>query len=264
RRTSDLSEVEVVPCPEVISFEVEDDHTFCVPGMATHNSILLEHIVPLRILFPQPGSGTSDPYTSIHLDQWRDHVAMEIARWRLDPNYIPILPLPVGNQTLGGDGRALLLVQEMIAMGEQIINGMQVPLEFIKGGMSYAGTNVSMRMLENQFIGYLSRHKQMANWVLKKIAAYMDWPTATVRFKPFKMADDIQRKAYLFQLNQAGKVSDTTLLADSDLNQEDENETMKRETASRISAMEEQQLALAELQGKQQVISMKMTAKAQQ
>src|SRR5690606_23528627 len=136
--------------------------------------------------------------------------------------------------------------------------------EFIKGGMSYAGTNVSMRMLENQFIGYLSRHKQMANWVLKKIAAYMDWPTATVRFKPFKMADDIQRKAYLFQLNQAGKVSDTTLLADSDLNQEDENETMKRETASRISAMEEQQLALAELQGKQQVISMKMTAKAQQ
>lgn len=259
-----VSEVEVVPCPEVISFEVEDDHTFCVPGMATHNSILLEHIVPLRILFPQPGSGTSDPYTSIHLDQWRDHVAMEIARWRLDPNYIPILPLPVGNQTLGGDGRALLLVQEMIAMGEQIINGMQVPLEFIKGGMSYAGTNVSMRMLENQFIGYLSRHKQMANWVLKKIAAYMDWPTATVRFKPFKMADDIQRKAYLFQLNQAGKVSDTTLLADSDLNQEDENETMKRETASRISAMEEQQLALAELQGKQQVISMKMTAKAQQ
>jgi hypothetical protein len=227
-------------------------------------AILLEHIVPLRILFPQPGSGTSDPYTTINLVDWRDHVATEIARWRMDNNYIPIMPLPLGNQTIGGDGRALLLVQEMIAMGEQLINGMQVPIEFIKGGMSYAGTNVSMRMLENQFIGYLSRHKQMANWVMKEVAAYMDWPEAKIRFKPFKMADDIQRKAYLFQLNQAGKISDTTLLADADLNQEEEDEIMERETASRVRATEKQQLALAELQGKSQIVMMKMTAKAQQ
>lgn len=227
-------------------------------------AILLEHIVPLRILFPQPGSGTSDPYTTINLVDWRDHVSTEIARWRLDPNYIPILPLPVGNQTLGGDGRALLLVQELVTMGEQVINGMQVPLEFIKGGMSYAGTNVSMRMLENAFIIYLTRHKQMANWVMKQVASYMDWPEARIRFKPFKMADDIQRKAFLFQLNQAGKVSDTTLLSDSDLSQEEEDEIMMRESAMRIEATKKQQLAMAELQGEQQVVMMKMTAKAQQ
>jgi len=92
----------------------------------------------------------------------------------------------------------------------------------------------------------------------------MEWPVASMRQKPFKMADDIQRKAYLFQLNQANKISDTTLLADADLDQEDENEIMIRETALRIRAMEKQQLALAELGGKQQVIMMKQTAKAQQ
>jgi len=227
-------------------------------------AILLEHIVPLRVLFPQAGSGTSDPYTTINLVDWRDHVATEIARWRMDQNYIPILPLPIGNQTIGGDGRALLMVQEMQTLSEQLINGMQVPLEFIKGGLSYAGTNISMRMLENQFIIYLARHQRMANWVMRQVADYMDWPMAKIRFKPFKMADDIQRKAYLFQLNQAGKVSDTTLLADSDLSQEKEDQIMERETANRMAATEKQQLAMAELQGKQQVIMMKQQAKAQQ
>lgn len=227
-------------------------------------AILLEHIVPLRILFPQAGSGTSDPYTSVNLVDWRDHVATEIARWRMDPNYIPILPLPVGNQTIGGDGRALLMVQEMQTLSEQLINGMQVPLEFIKGGLSFSGTNVSMRMLENQFIIYLSRHRRMARWVMRSVADYLGWPLADIRFKPFKMADDIQRKAFLFQLNQANKVSDTTLLADSDLDQTREDQIMERETAARIKATEKQQLANAELQGKQQAIMMKMQAKAQQ
>jgi hypothetical protein len=68
----------------------------------------------------------------------------------------------------------------------------------------------------------------------------------------------------LFQLNQAGKVSDTTLLMDSDLDQEKEDQIMERETVGRMAATKKQQLAQAELQGEQQVIMMKLQAKAQQ
>jgi hypothetical protein len=227
-------------------------------------AILLEHIVPLRVLFPQPASGTSDPYTTINLVDWRDHVAQEIARWRLDNNYIPIMPLPLGNQTIGGDGKALLVTQEMIAMSETIMNGMQVPVEFIKGGMSYAGTNVSMRMLENQFIGYTLSHKALARFIMKNVAAYLDWPEATIRFKPFKMADDIQRKAYLFQLNAAGKVSDKTLLADADLSQADEDQLKEQESASRTEVMKKEQLAMADIQGEAQMKMMAWQVKGQQ
>jgi len=227
-------------------------------------AILLEHIVPLRVLFPQAGSGTSDPYTTINLVEWRDHVATEIARWRYDNNYIPIMPIPLGNQTIGGDGRALLLTPEIQAWSEHIMSGLGVPREFLLGGMSYAGTNVSMRMLENQFIGFILRHKQLANWVMKQVASYMDWPEAEIRFKPFKMADDIQRKAYLFQLNQAQKVSDSTLLADADLDQIQEDEIMLKETAKRLEASKKQQLAMAEIQGEAQVVMAKSQAKAQQ
>jgi hypothetical protein len=227
-------------------------------------AILLEHIVPLRILYPQPSSGTSDPYTTINLVDWRDHVAAEIARWRYDNNYIPILPLPIGNQTIGGDGRALLLTGEIQQWSEQIMVGMGVPREFLLGGMSYAGTNVSMRMLENAFIGYLQRHKALARFIMKSVSSFLGWPEANIRFKPFKMADDIQRKAYMFQLNQAGKVSDTTLLADADLSQDEENQIMLRETDTRLEATKKQQLAMAQMQGESTMIMMKYQAKAQQ
>lgn len=227
-------------------------------------AILLEHIVPLRILFPQAGSGSSDPYTTINLVDWRDQIAMEIARWRYDNNYIPILPLPVGNQSIGGDGRALMLTQEIQAWSEQIMVGMGVPREFLLGGMSYAGTNVSMRMLENMFLGYVSRQKQLVRFIVKQIASFLGWPEPSIRFKPFKMADDLQRKAYLFQLNQANKVSDTTLLAESDLSQDEENEIMISETDKRLQATKKQQLAMAEIQGQAQLVMLKYQAKGQE
>jgi len=227
-------------------------------------AILVEHIVPLRVIFPQAGSGSSDPYTTINLIDWRDQIAQEIARWRTDNNYIPILPLPIGNQTIGGDGRALLLTQEIVTWSEQILNGMGVPLEFIKGGMSYAGTNVSMRMLENMFIGYLQRQRDLARFIMRQVSSFLGWPLANIRFKPFKMADDLQRKAFNFQLNAAGKISDTTLLADSDMSQEDENQIMIRETDTRLEATKKQQLAMATIQGESQLVMVKYQARAQQ
>jgi hypothetical protein len=227
-------------------------------------AILVEHIVPLRVLFPQAGSGSSDPYTTINLIDWRDQIAQEIARWRTDNNYIPILPLPVGNQTIGGDGRALLLTQEIQAWSEQIMVGMGVPREFLMGGMSYAGTNVSMRMLENMFIGYLQRQRDLARFIMRQVSSYLGWPLANIRFKPFKMADDLQRKAFEFQLNAAGKISDTTLLASSDMSQEDENQIMIRETDTRLEATKKQQIAMATIQGEAQLVMMKYQARAQQ
>lgn len=226
-------------------------------------AILLEHIVPLRVIFPQAASGTSDPFTTVDLGQWRDQVASEIARWRHDNNYIPIMPLPIGNQSIGGDGKALLLSNEMQQVGEQIIMGMGVPREFLQGGLSYGGTNVSMRMLENAFLSYIGRQLQMVNWIMGMVASYMEWPKVNIRFKPFKMADDLQRKSYLFQLNQSQKISDTTLLADADLDVEEENDIMVRESARRLEASKKSQQAMAEIQGESQVIMMKYQAKAQ-
>jgi hypothetical protein len=255
--------IEEVEEQQYIDFKVEGDSTFCTPGTATKNSILLEHIVPLRIMFPQAGSNTSDPYTSTNLLEWRDKVSLEIRKWRVDQNYIPIMPLPIGTQTIGGDGRALLLTQEMRVWSEQIVAGMGIPNELIFGGMSYSGSNVSLRMLENMFLGYLQDHLALLKWVIRSVADYLNWPMVGARFKPFKMADDLQRKAYLFQLNQAGKLSDESLLADADFESSREDKHIRRETDRRADANRKMAVAQAEVQGEAQMIQMRWQMKAQ-
>jgi hypothetical protein len=226
-------------------------------------AIALDHIVPLRVLFPQAGSAVSDPYSSVNLQNWQGKISAEIRRWRADPNHIPILPLPVGNQTIGGDGRALLLNQEIRVWSEQIVAGMGFPVELIFGGLSYSGSNVSLRMLENKFIGYNQEQLSMLQWIMRNIGNYLDWPTVPTRFKPFKMADDLQRKAYLFQLNQSGKLSDEALLTDADHDAAKEDELISMEAARRYSAQKKARLLQAETEGEASMISMKWQMKAQ-
>lgn len=226
-------------------------------------AIAMEHVVPLRILFPQAGSATSDPYSSVNLSTWKDQIADEIKRWRNDQNYIPILPLPVGHQTIGGDGRALLLSQEIRVWSEHIVAGMGVPVELIFGGLSYSGSNVSLRMLENTFLGYLSDHLSMLRWVVQRTSAYLGWAPIAVRYKPFKMADDLQRKAYLFQLNQAGKLSDESLMADADYDSAKEDKIMEQETVRRVDTTKKKRILEAEVEGEAQMTTAKWQSKVQ-
>lgn len=227
-------------------------------------AIAQQHIVPLRILFPNTSSASADPYSTTDLGMWRKRIEAEISKWRSDANYIPILPLPVGHETIGGEGRALMLHQEMRAWSEQIVAGMHVPIEFVFGGMQYSGSNVSMRMLENQFLGYrLNQHVLVNDFILGRIADYMGWPRPKTRFKRFKMADDLQRSALVFQLNQAMKISDTTLLDDLDYDVVQEEKFKKVEIGKQMENQRKMQLAAAMLQGEVQAIQARFQILAQ-
>lgn len=227
-------------------------------------AIAQEHIVPLRVLFPQAGSGSSDPYSLIPLDNWKARIEGEIAKWKYDQNYIPVLPLPIGHETIGGDGKALGLYQEMDVWSKQIVAGMGVPYEFVFGGMQYSGSNVSMRMLENMFIGYRTDHHLMLNqFIIKRIADFMGWPAVAARMRRFKMADDLQRTAFFFQLNQAMKISDQTLLTEADFDPAVEEERKKAELDKQLDYQRKMQLAQAGIAGEVQVVQARFQAQVQ-
>lgn len=203
----------------------------------THEAILSEHMMPLRVLFPQPAAGTADPFVSTPLALWKEHVASELARFRWDPGYIPILPLPIGQQSVGGEGKALLLDQQIQAMAEQIVVQLGIPKEIIFGGASWSGTNVSMRSVENFFLGYLIEHEGLLHFIIKKIAYALKWPEAQGRFAPFRMAEDMQRKQLLLNMKQMqAPLSWTTLLSEFNLNAKDEAKQMEREAAEQLRA----------------------------
>jgi hypothetical protein len=223
-------------------------------------AIAQEHIVPLRVLFPQAGAGSVDPYTTINLDSWKTRMEQEIAKWKYDNNYIPILPLPIGNETIGGDGKALGLYQEMDVWSKQIVAGMGVPQEFVFGGMQYSGSNVSMRMVENMFIGYRTDHENMLNqFVIRRIAYYMGWKPIRAHMRRFKMADDLQRCTLYFQLNQAQKISDQTLLQECDQDPMVEEELKTKELTKQLEYQRKMMLAQANVQAE----VMGITTKAQ-
>lgn len=227
-------------------------------------SILLTHLIPQIFIFPQPATGLADPFTTINLQDWRSMVQRELARQRLDPAYYGIVPFPLGHQTIGENGRQLLLMPEIRAMAEMISIGMGFPIDLVFGQGNYAGTSVSMRMLENFFLSNVTSQYRLLQWVMNRLSAFLGWPMPTARFKPFKMADDLQRQAFLFQLNAAGKISDTTMLNAIDLKVEEESRLQMMETSIRVEALKKQQLAMAEIQGESMLIAAKYQGKAQE
>jgi len=227
-------------------------------------AIAVEHIVPLRIIFPQTASASADIYSTVNLTKWRDQIEREIMRWRLDNNYIPIMPLPVGQQTLGGDGRALMLAQEYRVWAEHIISGMGVPVEFVFGGLSYSGSNVSLRMLENHFLDSKSDHLRFVrDFLIPNIGSYLNWDPIDAHFRRFKMADDLQRSAFNFQLNQAGKLSDKSMLEENDWDGNRESERIALEKKQVLQQQKEQALGQAAIQGEAQLLLQKYQIRGQ-
>lgn len=222
-----------------------------------------EHIVPLRIIHPM-GSGSVDPVTSLDLSSWQGTIRAELARWKQDPNYTPVVPLPIGFQYMGGHGRSLLLANEIKQLAEHIATGMEVPIEFAFGGMSYSGSSISLRMLENQFLSDQIDLTKCINFVVKGVARFLGVKPIKAEFTSIRTADDIQRKSLLMQLAQTNKISDATLLAEFNLDPEDEQGKIEEEMKVRFRLESKQFLENAQNHGRAQIIQQRFAARAQQ
>jgi hypothetical protein len=230
--------VEEVDAPEVIGYQMAVDRTFCVAGVATHN-------------------------TTVSLANWRDHIRSELARQRQDSSYYAILPFPLGHQTIGENGKSLLLMPEIQTMAEHICIGMGFPVDLIFGNGTYAGSSVNMRMLENFYLSNMHGHKRLVSWVIKHLGSFLNWPTPDSRFKAFRMADDLQRSALLLQMQQGKVISESTLLSQVDLKVEDETKLRVQEMSLKAEAARKEAEYQAQVQGETQVTLAKYQAQAQ-
>lgn len=260
RRPSLSSEYEGWGISRMIAV-MKDAFLFQLMKKATE-ALLTEHILPLRVLFPETSVPGVDPYVHTNLGRWKEEINLEIQQWRLDPNRIPVLPLPIGSQTIGGQGRALLLLQEIMQMSELITVGYGVPKELIWGGMSWSGSSVSLRMLENDFLRYMEDQQGLLNWVIDRVAYYMEWPSVEAEHKQFKMADDLNRQQLALNMRQLGEISSTTLLQETDHDPRTETELKQKESAERRDDAKKQALLQAESQGKMLLTQTRYQAKA--
>ena len=106
-------------------------------------------MVPTKIVYLNYGA--FEPEFLEGLNKTAMELAKDLEKAAVDPNHKVVSPIPVGTTYLGGQGRSLLLVQELQASQEEILACMNLPREFIFGGVSYSSSSISLRVLENDF-----------------------------------------------------------------------------------------------------------------
>lgn len=195
-----------------------------------NEAIALEHILPFRVLHPAPISGTADPATTVNLMKWRTEMQANIAKWRRDPLHIMFAPTALGVTMMGGQGRSLLTLGEVKEAEDNIIAGMGIPREFLYGGLSFTGSAITLRMLENQLETQTSHLNEQLNWIIQQTSKILTWKPVEASYIPFKLVDDAAQKQSLLMLNQMKPlVSDGTLLDMHDLDLAEERKKREQE-----------------------------------
>jgi hypothetical protein len=200
-----------------------------------NEAIALEHVVPMRAIFPS-SAGDVSPALQLNLSSWKSRVQEEISNYRNDPNYIGIFPVPLGYQSLGGDAKSLLTTPELKFLEDSIINSLGVPIEFVKGGATWTGSSVSLRIVENGFLSYRDLLADFLNYfMIPKIAGMLGYAPTKVRFSRLRMSDDAEAKNLALQLNSAGKLADSLLLQDFGYDPAENAKTIHADLATEAS-----------------------------
>ena len=225
-------------------------------------AVSLERILPWTALSPR-ATATSDPISSINLDEWNQRMTGFIDRWRRDPNFIATMPFPMDVVNIRGEAKAIDNWEGLTHLRDVMGAGMGVPPSFLFGGSVYSGANVELRVLENDMRNsVLMLDDMLTNFVVPRLRTFARMPKAEIRHEDFKMADDVQQKGLIVSLRSEGVVSDETLLTELGLDISEEKERIRKEQeekrSQQIQMQREQQELQLEFQKKQMELQEEM------
>lgn len=237
-------------------------------------AIAIEHVLPLRLLIPRPASGDHSPHVHNDLGQWSTRMQNIVHTWRRDQNAFFTVPFPAEVQNIGGDAQALNVHNDMTQIRAQIAGGLDIPADMIYGNMNWSGSSVTLRMLENIFLGRITQLEKFLNrFVIDKLAAWADLPDIDIRHRDFKMADDAQQKQIALSLRQTNTLSDRTVIQELGfdysteqkyklMEEEDRNQTLLRQMVSQATAQGQAQILSAEFEAQAEAARQKATAES--
>jgi hypothetical protein len=225
--------------------------------------IALEHILPLTLLSPTGGGSGTSPHMSMDLGDWADKMQLIFKKWRRDPNGLFTIPFAATIENVRGDAQALNVHNDMTQIRQQITGGLDVPQEFIYGGLNWSGSSISLRVLENLFISRKEQLDDFLGWVVERVQRFCRLPNMYARHRDFKMADDAQQKQIALSLRQTNTISDQSTVEELGFDYERELKRRNKEEGERLAVMERSQLRQAELQGKVMVAQAEAQANAE-
>lgn len=222
----------------------------------SQEAIALDHILPMTMLSPSPTAGGISPHMNTDLRQWQNKIKNYISRWRRDQNSIFTVPFPMQSTQIRGDAQALNVHNDVNQIRQGIAGGLDVPQDFLYGGLTWSGGNVTLRVLENLLIGKLSQiNSFLEDWLIPRLSRYCSIRRIDIHHTDFKMADDVQQKQIALGLRQTNTISDQTTIEELGFDYSKEQKRRAEESQKRITEMEVQQIAQAEVQARVAMIN---------
>jgi len=222
-----------------------------------NEKIAMDYLVPLRLIYPGDASG--EMFNFMSGSSLASKLTNIIDKWKLDPSGVQVTPFPVGTEQILGDGKMLNLDGELQQKEINIASALGVPIEFIKGGLSYTSQGPSLRLLENQLSKIKYDLDNIIDFIISKVSHVIEKPKINVSLMPFKIIDDLQEKATIVQLaaQGGGVISNGTLMEIFNMDAHSEKQRVMEEQKLQVK----QQL---EMQNYQQELQTSLEQKAKQ
>ena len=213
-----------------------------------NEAISLEYLNPLRILFPQAQTANSDPVVAMSMRNFVSNMQSAVLQHKRDPNHLIFAPSPVGYQALGGEGKNLLVSQEIQQAEDSILLALGVSRELLSGTTNWNSTSIGLRMMEALLFNYTSRLSDFIEWSMTKVSSYLEIENVKVDLLPFKLMDDEGVKQLLMGLAQVGKASYGTVFEEMGMDFGKEQEKIKEEAVELAKGQIETQYEIEQAQ----------------
>lgn len=197
-----------------------------------NEAIATDFMSPMRIVFPTAQTGNSDPVVALSMRNFVGQMQSNLQQHRMDPNHIAIAPVPVGYQTISGEGKTLLVSQEIAQAEESLLLGMGVSRELLSGTTNWTSSTVGLRMLENTLRSYVDQIEELINWIMSTTSRYLGADIRKVTLSPFKLADDDSLRQVLLNLVSQGQASFSSLYESYGMDYEDELRRIREDAAA--------------------------------
>jgi len=201
-----------------------------------NESIASDYMAPLRVIYPSAQTGNSDPVISMSMKNFVSNIQTSLIQHKQDQNHVLIAPVPIGYQAISGEGKALLVSQEIAQAEESLLLSMGVSRELLSGTTNWTSSTVGLRMLENTMLTYTGQIEEFIEWVISRVTKYLSLETAKVTLVPFKLTDDEALRQVLGTLIQTGDASMSTLMESYGLDYKEELKKVKQDAIDKAVA----------------------------
>ena len=193
-----------------------------------NSAICAEMLMPLRVVYPDV-SGNTNPATSFSLQAFARTMRNYMARHKTDPLAAVMSPIPIGYQEITGNGKQLLITQEVEQIENYLLMSLGVSREMLEGTLSWTASTVGLRLFQNTLFRYTDQMHRLMDWIFAKISPEFDLDPAKVTLEPFMLTDGNQMAESLMQLASNNIVSQETALASLSIDYDDEQRKIQDE-----------------------------------